>query len=252
MKLLLKLAWVELKLFGRDPVGLLFTFAFPLFMLFVLAGVFGNDVDETNAEDLKAWRGVGPATYYVPAYAGLVMASIGVLALPQRIASYRERGVLRRFYAAGISRLAVLGSQVLVAAVLSIVGTVLVVASAYFAHGAHLPQQWGMSLAALAIGILAFAAIGVAMGAVLPGTRAAQGAGLIVFFVMLLLSGSGPPRAVLPPGLRAMGDLLPLTHVIRLLQDPWLGFGWAWQALAVVLGFFVAALALSVRFFRWT
>jgi len=252
VKLLLKLAWVELKLFARDPLGLLFTFAFPLFMLFVLAGVFGNDVDYSDPEDVKTWRGVGPTNYYVPAYAGLVMASIGVLALPQRIASYRERGVLRRFYAAGISRLAVVGSQVLVAALLSIVGTILVVASAYVAHGADMPHQWLPSLLALAIGIVTFAAIGVAMGALLPGTRAAQGLGLIAFFMMLLLSGSGPPRAVLPSGLRATGDLLPLTHVVRLLQEPWLGFGWEWQALAVVLGFFVVALALAVRFFRWT
>jgi ABC-2 type transport system permease protein len=39
-----------------------------------------------------------------------------------------------------------------------------------------------------------FASIGVFLGAVLPTARAVQGAGLALFFVMMMISGSGPPR----------------------------------------------------------
>jgi hypothetical protein len=44
VRLLAKLSWIEAKLFLREPLALVFTFAFPFFMLIVLAGVFGNDV----------------------------------------------------------------------------------------------------------------------------------------------------------------------------------------------------------------
>ena len=123
MRTLTKLSWIEAKLFVREPLAMVFTFAFPFFMLVVLAGVFGNEVG-TTADDLKAWRGVGPVDYYAPAYVVLVLASIGLIALPMRLATYRERGVLRRFHAAGLSELVVIGSQVVVAVGLVVVGAV--------------------------------------------------------------------------------------------------------------------------------
>ena len=60
MRLLAKLSWVEAKLFLREPLALVFTFAFPFFMLIVLAGVFGNEIEADDEEFLRVWRGVGP------------------------------------------------------------------------------------------------------------------------------------------------------------------------------------------------
>jgi hypothetical protein len=37
----------------------------------------------------------------------------------------------------------------------------------------------------------------------------------------------------------------------RLLQGPWLGFGWDVQATLALLGFLVASAVLTARFFRW-
>lgn len=74
-----KLAWVEVKLFIREPLALIFAFAFPFFMLFILVGVFGNDIDTADPEGLRVWRGVGPSDYYVSTYVGLVMASAGLI-----------------------------------------------------------------------------------------------------------------------------------------------------------------------------
>lgn len=254
MRLLAKLAWVETKLFLREPLALVFTFAFPFFMLIVLAGVFGNELDPTDpdyAEQVRVWRGVGPTDYYAPAYVALVIASVGLIALPLRMASYRERGVLRRFRAAGMSLPAVIGSQVAVAIALVVVGSVGIVLAARLFYGAMLPHAWPQSFAAYGLGLMAFSAIGVAMGAVLPSARAAQGAGLILFFVMMMLGGAGPPRDVLSSSMRWLSDPLPFTHVVLTLQDPWFGQGWDWLASGVVLAFTVVAAIVSIRCFRW-
>lgn len=40
------LSWVELKLFLREPLTVVFSLALPLIILFVLGGVFGNEVAE--------------------------------------------------------------------------------------------------------------------------------------------------------------------------------------------------------------
>jgi ABC-2 type transport system permease protein len=93
MRTLLKLTGVEVKLFIREPVTLVFTLVLPIIFLFVMGGVFGNTPNP------KVYRGVGAMDYYMPSYFGLVMMAIGTVALPVHIAGYRERGVLRRFRA---------------------------------------------------------------------------------------------------------------------------------------------------------
>ena len=56
MKSLLKLTWVELKLFFREPLTIVFTFALPVVFLLVMGGVFGNTPDTSS---LQIYRGVG-------------------------------------------------------------------------------------------------------------------------------------------------------------------------------------------------
>lgn len=89
------------------------------------------------------------------------------------------------------------------------------------------------------------------LGTVLPTARAAQGAGNMLWFVMLMISGSGPPPEILPRGLEVVGNALPASHVVSLIQDPWLGFGWNVTATVVTLGFLVAGGLATARFLRW-
>ena len=42
MKSLLKMTWMEAKLFLREPVGAFFTLIFPLMMLFIFGTIYGN------------------------------------------------------------------------------------------------------------------------------------------------------------------------------------------------------------------
>ncbi|MCA9843701.1 MAG: ABC transporter permease [Dehalococcoidia bacterium] len=251
MRAILRLTLVEMKLFVREPLALVFVFAFPLFVLFVLGGVFGNDVDLQDEENLRVWRGVGPADYYQPAYIGLVMASVGLITMPLRITSYREQGVLRRFEAAGVAKTAILGSQLLVGLGMMTVGAAAIVVASNLSQGTSLSESWGLTVPAYLLSAITFAVLGLMLGSVLPGSRAAQGAGMLLFFVMMFISGAGPPREVLANGMKGFSELLPLTHVILLLQDTWLAAEWDGTASLVVAAFLVVAGAVTLRFFRW-
>lgn len=246
-----KLAWVEVKLFIREPLALIFAFAFPFFMLFILVGVFGNDIDTADPEGLRVWRGVGPSDYYVSTYVGLVMASAGLITLPLRLAGYREAGVLRRYRAAGVSVPVILGAQVLVCVGMAVVSAAGIVVTSTLLYGTALPESWALVLLAAGVGLLTFASVGVFLGAVLPTARAVQGAGLPLFFVMMMISGSGPPRGVLTDSMQLLNNVMPLTHLNLLLQDAWLGFGWAMNQALITLAFAVDTALLAVRFFRW-
>jgi ABC-2 type transport system permease protein len=245
MKTLAKLTWVEMKLFVREPLTMVFTFALPIIFLFVMGGVFGN----TPNPDI--YRGVGPMDYYVPAYFGLVLSAIGIVALPVHLTAYRERGILRRFRASSFSIWSVLGPQLIVSFIIAVLGSVLLTIFAMIAYSPHVPTQLGLFIPAFILGTLCFTSLGFFLGAVIPTTRAAQGLGLILFFVMLILGGAGPPPEVLTNVMRVIGDITPLRHVILMLQDPWLGFGWNGNASLIVGGFTIMTIILSSRFFRW-
>jgi ABC-2 type transport system permease protein len=245
MKTLFKLTWVEIKLFIRDPLTVVFTLALPIIFLIVMGGVFGN------TPSANVYRGVGAMDYYMPSYYGLVMMAIGTVALPVHLAGYRERGVLRRFRASGFSVWSVLGSQLMVTFIISVIGSLIVTIVGFVSYWPHPPEYPLMLAAAFIIGTLCFAAFGFFLGAVIPSTRSAQGIGLILFFVMMILGGAGPPPEVLSGAVGMVGKLTPLRYVILMLQDPWLGFGWHVSASLIVGGTTVASGLLAARFFRW-
>jgi ABC-2 type transport system permease protein len=235
---------VEAKLFLREPLTVAFTLALPLLFLFVMGGVFGNNADP------HYYRGVGALDYYVPAYCGLVWAAVGLLALPVHLARYREDGVLRRLRASAARPWAVLGAQLLVTFLISLVGSVLIIAMAALIYDIHAPHVLaGFFGAWLLCGVL-FSALGLLLASVL-SSRGALSAGLGLFFTMMMLSGAGPPPEVLTGAMHWVSNLLPLTYMLRLLQDPWLGLAWSLTDTAVIAAFILGA-ALSARLlFRW-
>ena len=240
MRTVIRLSWVELKLFAREPVNAVFTFAFPFITLFVLGGVFGNE-PRTHAQGRVIFRGVGPMDFYTPAYIALVTAAIGLIAMPVHIAGYREHGILRRFRASAIPEQTALASQMVVTFAIVLVSAVVITTAAVFAYDIDVPKKIPQLALAFVISTLAFSVIGAFLGLMLPTTRSAQGLGLLLFFVMFMLSGAGPPPELLSSPLHQIGQLLPLTYAIRVLQSPWLGFNWDFGATAIVLGFTAAA-----------
>jgi ABC-2 type transport system permease protein len=240
-----KMSWLELKLFAREPITVLFTLALPLLILYVLGGVFTDPAEPTT------FRGVSGREYYVPAYVGLVAASIGLIGLPVHLAAYRERGVLRRFRASNVPAVGVFGSQVFVALVTATVSALVLILAAALSWDVAAPKSWPAVVVAFILSVLCFAAIGFLLGALLPTPRAAQSIGVLLWFVMFLIAGSGPPPEVLPDSMNTVADATPLKHVIRLIQDPWLGFGWNNGELFVVAGILVVAAIASARWLRW-
>lgn len=215
---------VELKLFLREPFTVIFTLGLPVVLLFVLGGVFGDTVS-TPDDGMVVYRGVGALTYYTPAYIAVVIASIGLISVPVHVASYRERGVLRRFRASAFPLDAVLGAQILVTYVLAAVGATLVAGFSWLVFRPELAVSWPGVLVGAVIGTAVFASIGLLLGTLLPTSRAALGAGVLMWFSMLLICGAGPPPEVLTPGMRTAARPMPLTPLIRMLQDPWIGAG---------------------------
>lgn len=237
-------SWIELKLFLREPVTVIFTLALPPLVLLVLAQVFGN------APDSQYYRGVGPVTFYTPAYIALVVASLGLIGLPVHLAAYRERGVLRRFQAARLPVRVLLASQLVVLLTGAVAGAGVLLALARARYHVQWPASWAGVAFALVVGVLAFGALGALIGVMVRTARAAQGLGVLLWFLMMMVSGSGPPPEALGGALRTVGTAMPLKHLVTAVQDPWLGHGVNWTETAVLLAILAGAAALAVPALR--
>ncbi len=248
MGALWRLSWVELKLFLREPLTVVFSLLLPLIILFVLGGVFGNEATEPGAE--VVFRGVGPMTYYLPAYLALVVASVCVVSIPTHLAGNRERGVLKRFRASSVSVWIVTGSEVVVAVVLSSVSAAILLAAGISTSEFDGADSLAAVVGAFLLVMLGFTAFGIFLGAVLPTARAAQASGMLFWFVMLFLGGAGPPPEVLTGAMRGVASVTPLWHAVRMMQDAWLGLdaGLSWLVFAAIA---TTSGALALRFFRW-
>ncbi|MGD2059589.1 MAG: ABC transporter permease [Acidimicrobiia bacterium] len=244
MRLLAKMSWLEEKLFLREPLTVLFALALPLVILFVMGGVFGN---ESTPE---VYRGVGAMNYYVPAYVALVTASVGLISLPVHIASDRERGVLKRYRASGIPAVILVAAQVVVTFTIATVSALVLIAVAMPTHDVTPPDSILKVVGGFVLVALTFAAIGVLLGAVLPSARAAQALGVLLWFVLLILGGAGPPPEVLNGAMGTIGEFSLLRQAIEVMQDGWLTLdpGPSWL---VIAGVTLVAGVLAIRFFRW-
>lgn len=235
---------LEAKLFLREPMTVLFSFVLPIVILFVLGGVFGNGFHG------GAYRGLPAIDYYVPAYVALVAATFGLISLPTHLASNRDRGVLKRYRASGAPPWLIVGSQVAVAVVMSLGSAVVLVVSALPVYEFAAPESPILVLAAVVLVSLTFSAMGVMLGAILPTARAAQALAILLWFLMLVLGGAGPPPDIFTGLMKAVGDVVPLRFAIWIIQDGWLGLdpGISWVITAGVAGL---CTVIAVRLFRW-
>ena len=249
----LALTGSELRLFLREPFAVIFVLVFPIMMMLLLAAVFGNDPAEAQELEngMLIWRGVVPTDYYTAASVAVVVAALGVMTLPILLAGYREQGILRRMEASSVPAWTVLGAQLTVALVTVFAGALVMAVSSWLIYDSMLPDDLIGVLVAVVLGTVSFSALGALLATLIRTSRAAQGIGLLLFFGMWLIAGTAPPRAVLPSGLRDIGEFIPLTHLVLAIQDPWYGFGWSMTDLAIIAGVAVVAAIPAIRFFRW-
>lgn len=230
----------ELRLFSRDPLTLTFVFAFPIVTMLIIGGAFGT---EPGGHGFP----VSPAHWYVASYFTVVIGATGLIMLPVHLASYRERGVLRRFAAAGFPRWSFTLAEVSVGLIaVAIAGALLLVVAAPV-YGVPTPDQPIRVVAGVAAGAVAFVSIGVLLGTVLPSARAAQAIGLLLFFPSFLLGVGGPPPWVMSDPLRAIADRLPLALANQAIREPWLGLGTGTCALVATAAIAAVATALVGR-----
>ncbi|MGH7490864.1 MAG: ABC transporter permease [bacterium] len=246
MRGLWQLTWTEIKLFLREPAAAFFTLIFPLMVLFIFGGIYGN-------EPTPFFGGYGTVDVSVPAYTAMIIASSGLIGLTIVIALYRERGILRRLRATPLRPLTILSANVLVSFLMTALGMTLLVIAGKMAFGLRFAGNLSSLVAAFTLSSLSFFALGFVLAGLAPTARTAQVIGMVLFYPMLFLSGAAIPLEILPQTIRQYAQFLPLTHVVTLLRGMWVGESWNEHTMEVgiLAGILVMGLVVSMKTFRW-
>lgn len=246
MRGLLKLAWVEFKIFTREFFASFFTLVFPMMLLLFFGMIYGN-------EKTDFFGGYGMVDIAVPSYTAMIIATSGIISITTILASYRERGILRRLHATPLRPQAILSAHVSVIFVMTVLGMILLIIMGKLVYDLQFEGNLFSVAAAFTLSSLSFFSIGFLLAGLIPTARTAQAVAMVIFYPMIFLSGAAIPLEVLPENIRTVATFIPLKHVVTLLRGLWIGHGWGQHLMEVgiLTGTLIIGVTLSAKTFRW-
>lgn len=229
----------ELTLAMRQGEQLLVSMGIPLAIL-----VFFSQID------VVSFDGVDAVDYLTPATMALAVMSTSMVSLGIGTGFDRNYGVLKRLGSTPLGRGRWLAAKVATVATIE-VGQLVLLGGVGALLGWRPPGTWPLGIAALILGTVAFAGIGLTMAGALPAlTNLAATNGL--YLILLLVGGMVIPLDRFPEPLAAAARLSPAAALSGLavtsMGPETFATGWLW----LVLGFWAVVTPLvAARTFRW-
>lgn len=231
---------LERKMFWRNPSAAFFNFVLPLLFL-----IGGGAILHGNQNDLNK---------LVPAIAGMSVMSTTFTALAYNIVFLRERGVLKRIHGTPLPTGSYFGGVAANAVTNTALQIAIVVLAGRIFFGIGWPQDWVELVVFVVVGVVSFAALGVAFAHAIPNFESTAAYVNAVFLPVVFVSFYAFDTASAPALVRNVADVLPLKPLIEGLSGAIVtgsGLGSNIGALAVIAGWGVVGGWLAVRGFSW-
>jgi ABC-2 type transport system permease protein len=233
----------ELLVFRRTREAAFFIFVFPLLLLLLLGSFYGGEIEGEPA-----------ANYLLVGILGYGAANTAFGGLAIQLVMRREYGILKRIRSTPLSGAlylaCMLGSNLIVFAIQAIGVVVLAV----IAYDADWPGRPLSLAAALLIGALCFAGLGLGAAALIRSAEAVVPAVNVIVLPMAFLSGSFGPTEGYPDFLEVLAEILPLRHLIDVVGAIVLDGEVVWSNatdLAIVAAWGVAGYLVARSRFGW-
>jgi ABC-2 type transport system permease protein len=240
-----KLFVTETKLFVREPLALFWGLAFPL----ILIVVFG--LTSLHAKPDPKLGHLRVVDVYVPVLMAFVLTILAMNVLPSVLATYREKGVLRRMSTTPMPAWKLLAADVAVNVTTIVAALATIALVGKLAFHVKLPSEALGYLLTLILAATAMLSIGALIGSLAKTTRIAGAAGTLLFFPMMFFAGLWVPQAEMGTTLKDIAHYTPLGATVPSIQATMAGH-WPQTGHLVVLAAYAIVLAFAaVRLFRW-
>jgi ABC-2 type transport system permease protein len=244
---------VETKLFLRDPATVGFGVLFPAGLLLVLGAI--PALRESSPET----GGLRSIDVWAPTALVFGMVMIAVQHVPAVIATYRERGILRRLSTTPAHPRSILLAQMIVAFASVVVSAALMIFLAWVVLDIAPPERPLEFVVAFVVGYAALLGLGMLSAAVVRTSSAANQIGTLLFVALMFVGGAFLPRVLMPDLLREVGEFIPPG--LQALTAAWSAEAGEitatadgqpfWLQIAIMAGIAVTTSATAAKLFRW-
>jgi ABC-2 type transport system permease protein len=240
----------QLVTFWRIPVAVFFTLGLPLVMLVLFNALFGDNTFDTPDGEISAQQ------FYTGGLAAFTAVSATFTNLANMVPLRRDEGVLKRWRGTPLPPWTYLGGFIVSAVIIAFVGVVLMLGLGVSVYDLEIePAKMPAAVVTFLVGVGTFAALGMALAAVVPSASSASAAANAIILPMAFVSNIFIQVDDAPDWIVTIGDIFPLKHFAEAFQDcfnPTVEApAFDWPSMGYVALWGVAGLVVALRRFTW-
>lgn len=236
----------ELKLSLRGMDMLIFAVIMPIIVLVVLGIIYGSK---------PAFEGAS-YTFIQQSFGALASISIcagGVMGLPLVVSDYRSKQILKRFKVTPISPVTILLVEITIYFLYALISLLTLLAVAMVIFSFKMQGNLLQFILGWILVMVSMFSIGIMVGGIAKNSKVAGIIASVLYFPMLIFSGTTLPYEVMPTTMQKVVDILPLTQGIKILKSATLNLPMdnvlfpiiAMVAITLICSF------VAIRFFKW-
>ena len=235
----------ELKLNIRNMNMVIFAVIMPLVVLVILGFIYGTK----PAAD-------GTYTFMEQSFGALCCISVcagGLMGLPLVVSEYRERKILKRFQVTPVSPTKLLVVEFMIYVIYCVISmlTLFPVAMLFWKikiHGSFL-----LFIGSWLLTMVSTLSIGLLVGGIAKNMKTASVIACILYFPMLIFSGTTLPFEVMPVAMQKVISIFPMTQGIQLMKATFLGLPIenALRPVVIMGAVTLICFGISIKCFKW-
>lgn len=216
MKGFMVICKIQLQLFTRDFFSFFFALVFPVLMLLLFGGIFGNTPIYDGAD-------IRMMDVSVPAYAVMVIGVTGLMSLPLTISGYKEKKIYKRFDATPVGKKSIMLAQVFVNLIMTLIGISILIIAGRLLYHIQIKGTFPAVCTGLLLSIASMFSMGFLFTAIGRDSKSTTLLCYLFYFIMLFLSGATMPDMLFPDTIKKFSDFLPMTYAVDLMQGVFAG-----------------------------
>lgn len=241
----------ETRLWLRDAGTVFYAVVFPT-VLIVGLGLAIPGMREPITDAPEPWLGMTPIAFYGPVALATAVASIALTTFPSYVATFREKGVLRRLSTTPMRPQGLVLAHLVISLGALLVAACLAVVVGGIAFGLPAPASAAIVLLSFVLCVLSMFGIGAVIAALTPRATTANAFGMLIYFPMLFFAGMWTPGPVMPEGVAEVARFTPLGAATQAMNAGWFTGEVPGLQLVVMAAWAAVLLPVASRYFRWS
>ena len=236
----------ELKLNIRNMNMVIFAVIMPLVVLVILGFIYGTK----PAADGTAY------TFMEQSFGALCCISIcagGLMGLPLVVSEYRERKILKRFQVTPVSPTKLLVVEFMIYVIYCAISMLTLFPVALLFWKIKIHGSFLLFIGSWLLTMVSTLSVGLLVGGIAKNMKTASVIACILYFPMLIFSGTTLPFEVMPIAMQRVISVFPMTQGIQLMKATFLGLPIENALLPVVIMGAVTLICfgISIKCFKW-